>query len=496
MPKPVYLSREQSQLANEAISTHGIMKAARLAGVNRITLSRAANHRPVSHSTALAIEQLRSAVKKTKTAEDFGAVAMSALRQPRKTQPSYSWPLESIRAARDAQMRGQFATPARLAEAMRLDDALFTAYHNRIAPQSAVEATLESAGGARGDAVKKRALESIVTPRSVLAGINGTMANHGIAIGYVEHHPADDGSSVEMSLTEWPIEFVKWDESRGTLLTRVRDEQDAPITHGDGHWIVFAKHKLEPWKQDACLLPGALIFASHLDGVRDWAGASRSHGLAKVIGELPEGVSLQDIDEGTLSPEAAHFLEMLSDLVSGDAGAGLRPAGSKVDFVSNGSSAWQVFHELLVNREKAAARVYLGTDGMLGSVGGAPGVDIAALFGVATTKIQGDLDAIEDGLYSGLYVPWTAINFGSSRYAPRLRYQLPDPDEEKHEERETKRRESTAASRAALLDAITRYRELGLVVTQGVIDQMAIEYGVTAPTLAAGVESPAPQPPQ
>lgn len=416
---------------------------------------------------------------KTRKADEFSGAMSASVSPPRKSRGTFAWSLEAIRQARDAQLRGDFAQPVRLAEAMRTDDALFVAYHNRIAPQSAVRATLTPCEGTRGANLARKAAASITTPRSVLEGLHGTLANHGIAIGYVEHEANEEGTRIDMRLTEWPLEHAKYNDSTEQLETRVKDGAAmVPITHGDGHWIVFRKFGVLPWTQEACILPGALVWAAHAEGIKDWAAGSASHGQAKIVGELPEGVSLQAA-EGVLSPQALAFLSMLQDMVSGEAGAGIRPAGSKTDFLANGSTAWQVFKELITNREKAAARIYLGTDAILGSVGGAPGVDIAQLFGVATTKIQGDFLALEEGLYSGLYVPWTAINEGESRYAPRLKYEMPDVDAAANSLEESSKLER-------LFDAIERMKSAQMIVDQSTIDRLAKLFGVTEiPQLAA-----------
>src|SRR5262249_10848254 len=147
---------------------------------------------------------------------------------------------------------------------------------------------------------------------------------------------------------------------------------------------------------------------------------------AKVIGEMPEGVPLQK--DGALSDEAAAMVELLRAIASGDSPIGIRPAGSKTDFLVNTSTAWQIFENLSTNAEKAAARIYLGTDGTLGAQGGAPGVDIKALFGVASTIVEGDLECLERGFKTGTIEPWTALNFGDSSLAPTRKYLLPDPD--------------------------------------------------------------------
>lgn len=459
-----------------AVAERGIARLSRDLNMHHATLYRALRGERVSQGT---IAKLGRIAPRVRRAEDFAAVVQAPpIRPPIRSTRAHAWDIESIRRARDAQLRGDFATPVALAEAMRTDDALFTAYHNRIAPQSSLATQLAPASGARGEAARKRAASSVFVSRSVLAGLHGTLANHGVAIGYVEHEIDEAGTQIDMRLTEWPLDLVRWDATREVLTTRTLADPRVDIMHGDGRWIVFRKVRHLPWTQDACVLPGGLVWAAHATGLADWNAVTRAHGMSKIVGELPEGVALNDAD-GQLTAEARAFLEMLRDMVSGDVAAGLRPPGSKTDFLASGSSAWQVFDTLITGREKAAARIYLGTDATLGSVGGAPGVDIATLFGVATTRLQGDLGAIEEGLSSGLYVPWAAVNLGDSRYAPRFEYLIPDPDEDA-------KSTEYAARVGRLLDAVERMRAAGMVVEQSDIDALAAALKVPrVPQLAA-----------
>jgi hypothetical protein len=471
-------AREQVA-AKHLIESRGVRAAARTLGVHHSTVKRIASGSVVDEHALVALR----ANAKLKTADDFKAGSVS-ISLPRK-KPSVSWPLDAIRGARDAQLNGDFAKAAPLGTAMRLDDAIFVAHHNRTAPIGSLNLAVDSAGTTRGDSIAKKAKDLVTAPRSVLLSLASTLVLHGVAFGQVTRETLDDGEEVAMSVKEWPIEFVKWNETKGLYETKVDGGEVVDIVHGDGEWIIFAKQDTLPHQHEACVLPGSLIFAAHLDSIKSWNAASSSHGQAKLIGELPEGVPLQEGDEGTLSAEAAAFLSMLTDVISGESGAGIRPAGSKTDFVANGSSAWQVFSELAMNREKAAARVWLGNDGVLGSVGGAPGVDIATLFGVATTKVQGDVDAIEKGLYEGLYVPWTAVNFGDARLAPRLKFEIPDADA-------AQKNEQKKAARLAFFEAIELLKKNSMVIDQPVIDAIAEEYGVDAPLLQEAAEAVVP----
>lgn len=413
-----------------------------------------------------------------------GGRARSGVKPPRRQQGPYAWSLARIRQVRDQQMRGCFDLPVRLAEAFRTDDALFTAYQARVATQSAIALSWNAAQTPSGPAALERARHVIKVPQHVRQSILGTMANHGLAIGYVEQAVVDSpaGPTVSFTLTEWPLEFVRYIVSDGTLETRVRDGGlPVKITHGDGRWVVFAKFGVLPWTQDACLLPAALLWAAHAEGLADWAGASAAHGQPRVIGELPEGLPLGD-GLGGLSPDAQKFLDLITDLINGDAAAGIRPFGAKTDWIANTSTAWQVFTELVHNREGAAAKIYLGTDAILGARGGAPGVDVAALFGIATTRIEGDLEALERGFCEGLILPWCALHGIMPDDAPRLVYELPDVDKDKRSEQE-------GAAITRLADAVDAMKRAGLEVTQDVIDALARVLGVSVPCVAATAEA-------
>lgn len=440
----------------------------------------------------------RLIVDRVRTAEDFAGSAAVRERAPIRRQPDTLWSLEKIRAARDAQMRGDFAQPVRLAEAMRTDDALYTAYHNRIAPQSAVATKLVACAGMRGEGVARKAQASCFVPRGVLVGIAGTLANHGIAIGYIIREPSDDGTRVDLRLTEWPLEFVRWNPSTEQLETTVKNGgMRVPIVHGDGYFVVFRKTDVLPWTQEAALLPASMIWGAHAYALADWAGASKSHGLAKIVGELPAGMSLQQkLDDGSivLSAEAAAFLQMIQDVVSGEAQAAIAPAGSKLDVLANTSTMYQVFSELITDRKKAAAFVYLGTDASLGAAGGAPGVDIATLFLINSTKLQGDFDAIEQGLNTGFYPVWTAINCGDSRYSPRLEYLIPDPDA-------AQKSKQSGDAYDRLWTAIKAAKDAGMVVDQAYVNTLAKAFGVEdipqligPPPAPAAAALPAPAP--
>lgn len=443
--------------------------------------------------------------RKIREASEFNLARLRAeLAIPKSgTGVIFSWSLEEIFRARDAQMRGNFLLPARMAESMRTDDALFVAYGNRLDPQRCTPVEIVPASqkakalSVAGEAEGLFGQDGVGLHPGALSDVNGCLVNHGVAFGVCVATPRDDGSRVDYEMKYWPIEFVRWDPFLKVFLARVDPDSvpanevvpanlpdtsyrsllgtyEVPIVHGDGRWVIFSNHEVEPFKQEAALLPASAVWARHAFAIRDWSKGSVAHGNAKFVGEMPVGVALQK--EGGLTPEAAAMVELLRSLASDDSPVGLRPAGSKTDFLTNLSSAWQVWAELVGNGEKAAARIYLGTDGTLGTTGGAPGVDITELLGVAITKVRGDLGCIERCLLTGVIEPWAAVNFGDSTLAPCRRYKLPDDEQEKLQT-------ATATRRSSFFADIKAARDNGFAVTQDYVDETAKVYDVLAPTL-------------
>jgi hypothetical protein len=432
----------------------------------------------------------------------------SIVKAPFTPAAAHSWSIDQIVSARDQQMTGRFRLPARLAESFGTDDALFTARGVRLAPVQSLSVKIEAGKGPKGDKQADEA-EALFGTRGVaissetVTTIRSHLADHGVAFGAVSWQARADGSRIDPILTAWPIEFVWWDPTHGCYMTQVRrlecDEDLSPggifmpspatigmpierIVHGDGRWVVFSKSELLPHRLDAALLPAALVWARHAFAMRDFAKGSAAHGNAKVVGELPPETPLTDA-EGRITREAEAFLTLVQAVASQDSPAGIRPSGSKIDYTVNSSQAWEVWAKLAELSEKAAARIYLGTDGILGAQGGSPGVDISQLLGVATSKIQSDLACIERALQTGLISPWAAINWGDDTRAPTRTYAFPDPDEAEN-------CKSFAERNGAFLDEIAKYKAAGFVLDQAFVDRVAKEHKVPAPTLPVATTAP------
>lgn len=419
-----------------------------------------------------------------------------------------AWSFREIMAAREEQLLGQFVLASRMAESMTCDDAIAVARWNRLAPQRCTPVELKPAPGARGAAIAEEAEGSFgpngvgITPGTI-ANIHRCLVDHGIAFAANYATPREDGSRVDFEMHYWPIEYIRWDPvfrlfkaradptsvQPGDIPDMANNEYGfvggywIPVVHGDGRWVIFSSYDQLPFRNEAAILPAALVWARHAFAARDWSQGSKAHGTAKVIGELPAGVPLQNANG--ISDEANAFISLLQAIAESNSPVGIRPAGSKTEFVVNTSTAWQVWSELISNAEKAAARIYLGTDGTLGSQGGAPGVDIGALFGVAKTKVRADLEAISRGIDTGVIQPWTAVNFGDSRLAPSRRYVLPN-DELEAETADTIKRND------AFYSALQKAKQAGLNLSPEFIAALAADYRVRVPEFTPDSAAPAP----
>ncbi len=430
--------------------------------------------------------------RKIRAASEFDVGALQRqMRPPPEIGRVYAWTLEEIRGARDAQMRGQFARAAQLAAAMRTEASLSVARGNRLDALQSIQVEVVAAKGARGVPIADEGgalfgQEGVAITPSTCASVEGCLVDHGVAFGYNTWTPREDGSRVDVAVSYFPIEHVRWDAYKRCYVARVDSTvmvdgaSEIDIVHGDGRWIIWAAFEHEPFKQHAAVLPAGLIWALIAFARRDWAKGSVAHGSAKVIGTMPEGVPLQKTNDAgatVATDEAAAFAALLRDIATSDTACGIKPFGATTEFLTNDSTAWQIFSELVNNGERAAARIYLGTDGTLGAGGSAPGVDISVLFGVASTKIQGDTGTISRGLATGTIEVWTAINFGDSTLAPSRRYILPDADADAA-------RASEAARTTAFFDEIDRAAKR-FEITQDYADKVAKKHGVDAPTLIA-----------
>lgn len=433
-------------------------------------------------------------------ADEFDAIRLAAAIRPPITSVGgcYSWDLPTIKTARDAQIAGNFALPARLATDMRTDDAIDVAREVRIAPHRGLPRQIVARGNsARARRIRDEAEglfgpEGIAIAPGLLADVVGCLADHGIAIAYNVVAPRPDGSRFDFEVRMWPIEAVRYDPTCGVLMARVAPGSagaregvtfgsEVPIVHGDGRWTVFSKHAVAPWTQSAAVLK-ALLWAVHALAWRDWARGAKSHGDTKTVVTPPDGI-------GTQSEDGVALGNAIADLEAEDRVA-LVPSGSKVERLSDTGGAWQVYQQLVTESARAWQRIYNGQDGAMGQNPAAPGVSLEALFGVKADIVEGDLRALDRGISEGIIAPWCAMNFGDSSAAPRHEYVFPNPEEDA-------RRAAEGERGAAFFTEMKAARDAGFALAPDWVASRAAAYGLPTPAMlpaVAPVPAPAPAP--
>lgn len=399
-----------------------------------------------------------------------------------------SWQLPAVISARDSQSRGQFRQPARLARSVKTDPACYAALLQRIAPHLGLPREILAADDVAGHAARPNGLADRVRAEAeaaflgdagalapeTTADIAECLANHGIAVGQNGWSFNRDTGRLDVRLEMWPIEFTQWfeiapDGGRGLYAFTIEGAYE-PIVHGDGRWVVFQLHELEPWTWGA-LMPIALLFADRAFAVRDRARNAESHGDSKWIGTLPEGVA-------TNSPEGKEMNRQLVQLYS-KRRVMTKPFGSNVERNEAMAQNWQIFREIIAANNSDAAKIYLGQE--LSSSGSSQRLTLAQLYGVRNDIVERDLGAMARGLNTGTIRPWQIRNFQRDDLIRGMAWRIPDPEEDA-------KRESLATRTKAFNEAIASYRLNGFKIDQATASALGKQFGVMVPELG---EAPA-----
>lgn len=424
--------------------------------------------------------------KKTRVKGEFDVAKLLAETSPLiRSTGSLAWGPDDIRNARQSQMSGQFRTPARLAASVKTDGAIYAAMLNRIAPQRGLPVELcarnESAKGKRqrdeGDALFGP--QGFALSPETIGDLNLQLVNHGVFFGVLKWTARADGSRLDVELKPWPIEFIYWMPSARQFVTQTRTGSLEYISHGDGTWVVGAQSFIEPWI-DGAIVPLANIWMDRAYGIRDRAKASLSHGNAKMVGTMPDGVPLQNKD-GSLTAEGLAFLTMLRTMHT-ELPIGVKPSGAELEMLVNNSTAWEIFRSIIDSGASDAAGVLLGSDGLTKSSGGNYIKD-GWLFGVRNDIVEGDLNTLARAINTGVIDPWAAINFEDSDNAPRRRWLMPDADEDA-------RRASVATRTEAFTKALAGFQDTQIfMLDQDFVDELAKRYDVKAPRVKASPQT-------
>lgn len=386
----------------------------------------------------------------------------------------YAWQFARLMAARDAQVRGVFREPVALQRSLQTEPKIYSASLNRLAPHRGFPRTIEGESALEGTSAQilTEAIATFATDRSsslpttVIADDFERVVDFGVSVDQTHWNVRPDGSRHDAFVTPWPLEATEWSPNDKMLIAHTVEGR-RPIVHGDGRWIVSAKHHDQPWRKGA-IVALANLWIDLAFGRRDRSKNAESHGEDKWLGTLPEGVAIDSKEGKALLAEMKKLYEFRRVL--------LKPFGAEVQRSEALGQNWQIFKELLGDSGKDAQLVYLGQDGTMTNSGGSY-IKAGGLFGVRNDLVESDVTTIGAGYSTGLLRPWSMINFG--RW-DRLIYKwlIPDSDEDT-------RRAEIANRRKAFWEDLAAARANGVLVDQPYVNKVAKAFGVDPPTLAA-----------
>jgi len=376
-----------------------------------------------------------------------------------------TWDFERVRAARDAQMRGDFRTSAALAEAVKTDPAIFGALLNRLCPHRRLTRTWSSVNAKiTAEAERTFPQDGVNLSAQTIADIFEGIVQLGVQVSQNRCTVSSDGSRIDFRLEPWPMRSVWFDWATCELKT-LTTKGIKVIRHGDGKWVVSHLHAAMPWEWGT-VKAIAEDWARRVLHKRDRSLNSETHGEGKYIGELPESVKLE-------SATGQKFVEMVMGLRERRSG-GVHPHGASVKMLEAISQMWQIWKEAIGSLDKDIARAYLGQDGTMVNEGGNY-IKAAELAGVRYDLVEGDIKGVAAGINTGVLRPWSIVNLGRDAEI-KTGWALPDPDEQAKREAYGKRVD-------AFNKAIGEMRANGFVIDQPLVERVAREFGIEAPKL-------------
>jgi uncharacterized protein DUF935 len=376
------------------------------------------------------------------------------------------WTVDKVRAARKLHDQGQFYHSMRLVRVVTTDPRVKSALSQRVDTPTGLPIRAIAAGpraGTGASRVARDECEAMFTPRSYTApptirrAILRDMVMVGVAIAQNVWTPRGDGERWDVRLEPWPLEHAVWNASINRYQV-ITTEGLLTIEHGHGKWCIFEPNGPRSWLLGA-IRDLSMPWADRTYGIRYRSQHAAAHGSPVPVGELPQGIPIE-------SAPGRLFQRLVSALLTMRIG-GVRPFGSKIEYLEPKTQAWQVFDSIVRNSNEDISLSLLGQDGTVtkGGVYTAPAFD-----GIRFDLAELDTQTFEVGAQTGLVAPWAGVNFGVE-YAPTISTVLPDPEEDE-------RREAFGETVEAFGRGLVALRMAGLEVTDELVTALAREYGL------------------
>lgn len=406
-------------------------------------------------------------------------------------QPAYvvtgQWTPARARAAVDAADAGSFGGIVQFQAALTRDPRIAGARAQRCAapldqelcvdlPVGVSPTDKESPAALVRDDVSTLFADDGAVGHALRGHFQGELADYGFSVATIRWIPSGGGGSWFPLVEPWPLDATSVDSETGALLA-CTETGEIPITPGDGRWLIVRSTLKRPWLEGAVRSTVEPLLARTFVN-RDASRFSESAGQNPVIGTVPRQNDPKDRDQ---------FIGDLKGITTGKQGM-VKYEGYGVDRLNTKAEQIKIFESIEARAARDGVIAYLGQDGTAqkGDTGTYGAVRV--LDGVRFDLIQRDCLALASG-FCHVVTPYVVYNYGSAEFAPRVRYNVPDPDETA---RETAEHERERADRAAMMKELTTLQALGARMTAELVLEVADQYEIVmsralAEAIAAGM---------
>lgn len=337
------------------------------------------------------------------------------------------WSIDLVRQALASMMAGQFDLSAQLADAMRGDSRVASAQQSRISGLLGRTIAFSAPKGLEEDPEALACLAAWEECWSTLASESalGDMQRWTVDLGMAPAQLLWDTSGPiwKPHLVPWHPRYTWWHFTERRLIAVTMDNQ-APVTPGDGHWVLHAPHgSYRAWVNGAIRSVAPWWLARNY-ALRDWARYSERHGFPIVKAITPQGADPLDSARfesamAGLGQESVVRLPQSTD-----------PEVGKFDmeYLETTDQTWNTFPGLIEVSNMEITLRYLGQN-LTSQV--QEGSLAAARVHANTMQaiLEADARGLEDTIYNQIARPFAALNFGNPDLAPKTTWDVSPPED-------------------------------------------------------------------
>lgn len=335
------------------------------------------------------------------------------------------WTPDMIRNALGAHALGQFSASAPLVEAILADDRVQATLGSRCAALLGSEVEHSPADDSAAAAEVLDAWKQVY-PTAITTPTVATMEQWGIMLGAAPFQLLWDRSDPSFwipHLKAWHPAALRWDQWVRRYVVTTWDGQEA-MAPGDGRWVLHT-----PYGEDRGWIMGTVRACAQpwlIKGLtwRDWARFNERHGLPIIKATVPAAGSKE---------MKRRFVDSLADMQQESViMCPELPDGTRYDaaLIEAKDRTWESFKGS-IDRCDMSMVLALVWQNLTTQVDGGAYAAAVVHRSVLFSAVSRDEQTISETIYRQVARPFAAFNFGNANLAPRSRWKLPPPEDDK-----------------------------------------------------------------